>query len=380
LSPRLRPLQARLAAAMGDTAVVCLAGARRTGRTTLAQAVLAGLGAGYHGSFRDPLTLAEAAADPAGFLEGLPVLAVLDDVDRAPMLLPLLKDAADRGRRFLLTTSTPLPGLVRSLGRDLEAFTLWPLAQAEWEGSHPGLIDAGFQGDPGRLSLAPMTRAEWLERVLSGGYPEVRDLPPEARSHWFHGYLGALVQEHLRDPSELREVHHLIRLLTGPGADPLEARRCRERLAGLQVLATLPCGSGPPFRCWNDPALEAHVLGMAPAALAARPTLMAPLLETFLVMELVKSAPWSQSRPTLSVLRSGRQLLVLLEDHRRELVAFAADGEATVTPEALQGLRDLRTRVGARMRAGILLHAGAEPRAAGPGLWVLPFQALWAGR
>ena len=90
---------------------------------------------------------------------------------------------------------------------------------------------------------------------------------------------------------------------------------------------------------------------MAPAALETRPELAAPLLETFAVMELIKTAPWSGSRPALSHLRVGTQEIVVLEDHRHQLVAFTVSAAATVQAEAFQGLQALRDRAGARLRA-----------------------------
>jgi hypothetical protein len=378
--PVLRHLQARLLDALGDTPVVCLAGAPRSGKTELVRALQAALPAAAWPRFDDPPTLARAGEDPAGFLAELPDLALLDAVDRVPGLLPLLRAGADRGRRFLLTCAGPLPGLAESLGWRLETLILWPLAQAEFQGVHPGLIDACFQGQPDRLRLEPLDRRELLGRVLAGGYAEVQGLAAQGREAWFHGYLDALVQARLRVATELRDGHQLTRLLAAPAADPGPARRCQELLEGCHVLAALPSRSGGPYRCCNDAALQAHLLGAAPAALETRPMLAAPLLETFAVMELVKTAPWSQARPALSVLRAGAQTLVVLEDHRRNLVAFAVDASATVQAEAFQGLRDLRAKVGDRWRAGLVLHAGETLRAAGPGLWAMPFQALWAAR
>ena len=58
---------------------------------------------------------------------------------------------------------------------------------------------------------------------------------------------------------------------------------------------------------------------MAPAALETLPGPATPLLATFAVMELVKSAPWSGFRPTLAQFRTGTRELVVLEDHRQGL-------------------------------------------------------------
>ena len=375
-----RLLQDGLLNALGDTPAVCLAGASRVGKSALLQALQADLPAAALLTFADPATLAEATRDPADFLRRLPALAFLDDVERVPALLPWLKTALAGGQRFLLGTSRTLPGLAESLSWNLESFTLWPLAQAERDEVFPGLIDACFQGDPTRLQLAPLTRQDLLGRILAGGYPEVADLTPSRRESWFHGYLAALVQGRLRHLSDLREVHHLTRALAFPAADPGLARRCRDLLEDLQVMAALPSGAGPRTRWFNDSALQAHVLGLVPAALETRPGLATPLLETFALMELVKAAPWSGFRPTVSGHRAGTQELVVLEDHRHQLVAFTVSAAATVQAEAFQGFRALRDRVGERLRAGIVLHAGGDARAIGSGFWSLPFQALWAPR
>ena len=380
----LRHLQARLLNALGDTPVVCLAGAGRTGKSTLASRLQAELPASSRVACADPAERAWARADPAGFLERFAGLVILDDAELVPELLPRLKAAVERGARFLLTTGRPLPTLARDLGWRLESFTLWPLAQAELQGMVPELVDACFQGDLGRLRPGPLGLGELLGRVLAGGYPEAAEADPGAREAWFHGYLAALVRGTLGDLTELREVRHLTRLLAAPGTDPAAWKRCMDVLESLQVAASLPAEAGAPagvgsrYRCLNDSALQAHLLGVAPAALETRPLLAAPLLETFAVMELIKSAPWSRTRPGLARLRAGAQELLVLEDRRRALVAFAFSASVTVQPEAFLGLRELQGRVGDRLKAGVVLHPGPELRSAGARLWAAPFQALWA--
>jgi hypothetical protein len=357
--------------------VICLTGASRTGKTTLVEALQAER-PGACPRFSDPATLAWATGDPAGFLASLPAMAYLDDAHQVPGLLPLLPASVADGRRFLLTSPERLPGLARSLAWRMETFTLWPLAQAELQGGYPGLIDASFAGDPTRIRLQPLDRKELLARVLTGGFPEVQELAPPLREGWFHGYFDALARD-LRVLTDLADARQLIRLLAASGADPA-AQRCRDLLARRQLMASLAAGAGPPFRCYNDSALQAQLLGMAAAGLAIRPVLAAPLLETFAFMELVKTAPWSQSRPALRHLRAGAQSLLVLEDHRGDLVAFTVNASATVQAEDFQGLLELRARVGERLRAGLVVHAGETVRPAGPGCWTLPFQALWAAR
>jgi hypothetical protein len=48
--------------------------------------------------------------------------------------------------------------------------------------------------------------------------------------------------------------------------------------------------------------------------------------------------------------------------------------------EDFKGLRALQGLVGARLKCGMVLHAGREILPFGPRLWAVPIQALWARR
>ena len=69
---------------------------------------------------------------------------------------------------------------------------------------------------------------------------------------------------------------------------------------------------------------------------------------------------------------------LVLESRRRDLVAVEVKASATVQASDFRGIRALQGLVGDRLKAGILLYAGRDPLPFGPGLWALPFQALWA--
>lgn len=93
-------------AALRDTPVVLLSGARQTGKSTLVQALAASTHPARYLTFDDAGVLAAARSDPSGFLAGLDQPVILDEVQRAPELFLALKLAVDRNRqpgRFLLT-------------------------------------------------------------------------------------------------------------------------------------------------------------------------------------------------------------------------------------------------------------------------------------
>src|ERR1700752_2969920 len=110
-----------LQAALADTPVVLLIGARQTGKSTLAQELASTLHPARYLTFDDTGVLAAARTDPVGFLASVEDAVVLDEVQRVPELFLALKVTVDRNRRpgrFLLTGSANvllLPRLAETL-------------------------------------------------------------------------------------------------------------------------------------------------------------------------------------------------------------------------------------------------------------------------
>jgi len=97
-----------LLAALRDTPVVLLHGARQTGKSTLVQHIAATHHPSRYITLDDPVLLAAAREDTAGFLAGIDGAVVIDEVQRAPDLFLAIKAEVDRNRkpgRFLLTGS-----------------------------------------------------------------------------------------------------------------------------------------------------------------------------------------------------------------------------------------------------------------------------------
>jgi uncharacterized protein len=131
-------------AALADTRVVVINGARQTGKSTMARLLARGRADADVRYLDDSAMRAAAAADPAGFVrhDGL---MVIDEVQRVPDLMLAIKHDVDldpRPGRFLLTGSARLLALqsIPDLlpGRS-ETVELWPLSQgaSTWAGA-PG--------------------------------------------------------------------------------------------------------------------------------------------------------------------------------------------------------------------------------------------------
>ncbi|MGB8931424.1 MAG: ATP-binding protein [Anaeromyxobacteraceae bacterium] len=407
--PRL--LEAPLRSAVSDTPAVFVAGARQTGKSTLVRSLSGGGGWPYR-SFDDLATLAAARTDPQGFVESLGDRAILDEVQRVPELFIPLKRSIDADRRpgrFILTGSANvlvLPRVAESLAGRMEILTLWPLAQAEFEGATCGFVDACFAGRPDRLRPSPEDRSSLLDRMLRGGYPEAAGRGRhEARERWFEAYLSTLLQRDLRELAAIERIAEFPRILeavairTGSllnvadlgrslGINHMSLKRYLALLEALYLVLRLP----PWFEnvgkrlartaklYLNDAGLLAHLLGLDAAGLVNRPADAGPLAETFVVTELLKLAPISSVRPRLFHFRTsaGHEVDVVMESRRRQLVGVEVKAGATVTTADFKGLRSLQEVAGKRFECGVVLYAGREVLPFGPRLWAAPIASLWS--
>jgi predicted AAA+ superfamily ATPase len=112
-------LHLRIEAALGRSRIVVLVGPRQTGKTTLARTFVPSDSSCYF-DLEDPLALARLS-EPMAALAPLTGLVVIDEIQRAPDIFPVLRVLADRvpnPARFLLLGSAS-PALLRQSSESL---------------------------------------------------------------------------------------------------------------------------------------------------------------------------------------------------------------------------------------------------------------------
>jgi hypothetical protein len=115
--------------------VLILAGSRQCGKTTLVKEMADGKT--IYRTLDDPTLLNAAMSDPQGFIRHDDALMIIDEVQRAPLLLQAIKQDVDLNQktgRFLLTGSAniqSLPGVTESLAGRVSKARLRPLALGE---------------------------------------------------------------------------------------------------------------------------------------------------------------------------------------------------------------------------------------------------------
>ena len=404
-----RSLEPVIREALADTPVVCLLGPRQCGKTTLVRQLApdrAYISLDEHNYHQTAL------ADPAGFVASLPDAVTLDEVQRAPAILPSIKHAVDRDRRpgrFVLTGSANLlmvPTVTESLAGRMEIAQLHPLTESE-KARAPGRFLSDLLNEaiePGIGQEATPEAQSLQDRLVAGGYPEPLTRTPVRSRQWHRQYLRSIIDRDVQDVARVRDAHELSRLLellalrsagllnTSNLADTLGLDRSTVNhyiavLERLFLVRRLPAWHrNPAKRLIKSPKVHLVDTGLA-ATLAdltaydwlGRRDRMGHLLESFVVQQLIAQATWTE--PDLRFWhyrdkdRVEVDLVMTLGQRTWGIEVKAASG---VTPGDGKGLVRLADRCGKDFESGVLLYAGRDRLPlADKRMLAVPLSDLW---
>ncbi len=380
---------------------VVVTGARQTGKSTLVEKLVPGRRQMF--SLDDLDVLDVARRDPEALLGGKrPV--TLDEVQRVPELLSVIKRAIDRDRtpgRFLLTGSANLLVMRRvseTLAGRASWLGLWPMTRAEQRG-------AGRAGAWEELLAEP--EAKWLElleardagredwRVLArrGGFPTpaVHLRTRADRAIWFDGYVRTYLERDLRELSAVSSLPDFRRLMraaalrlgqlvnqTELGRDVRLSQPTVHRWLNLletsYIVVRLPAWSGnltrrivkSPRLYWGDTGLALHVAGQEEPSGAH--------LENLVLHDLLV---WRDARAEDAGVfywrtTTGEEVDFVVEAGGEILPIEVKAGSRPRLRDAAH-LRTFRRLCRRKARSGLLLHAGTALEWIAPDVLAAPW-------
>ncbi len=295
-----------------------LCGARQSGKTTVLKH-LSGPQRAYL-NLDDPNVLRLANDDPQLLLQQYPGDVLIDEIQQAPGLLPLVKLAVDRSGRmggFWLTGSQQfglMKGAAESLAGRVAVLDLLPLAYAErlraagarppW---HPGLPLA-----PERILPADINSV--FAAIWDGGFPRLVAEPDLDVEAYLASYVTTYLQRDVRDllrVGDLRDFDRFLRACAARTAQMLNMSELARDVgvavstvkqwlsvleASCQVLLLEPFYRNVGKRLVKTPklyflntGLVCYLTGWRSAETAARGAMAGALFETYVVGEVLKS-------------------------------------------------------------------------------------------
>jgi len=364
-----------------------------------------------------PAEAAACVADPDAALRVLVEPILLDEWQAVPSVLGAVKRAVDddpRPGRFLLTGSVTAdlqdetwPGTGRVVRVPMYGLTM---RERLGRVHGPGFVDLLASDALSQLTLPAELPdlAGYVDLALQGGFPEpVVGTATAARTIWLEGYVDQLLTRDAagiagRDPARLRRYFEVLALnsaglaeqqtlLEAAGLNRKTADAYEQLLVNLLVLDLVPAWFSnrllrlvkSPKRYLVDASLMAAALQLDVAAVLRDGNLLGRVLDTFVAAQLRPEVALSQRRARLYHLRErneSREIDLLAEVGAQQVVGIEVKATAAPTPGDAQHLTWLRSVLGQRFAAGVVLHTGPGRFALGEHVMAMPIAALWGQR
>ena len=216
---RTRWITPQLQEAIADHPIIVLTGARQVGKSTLLLNAEPFCNWRFH-TMDDYDVLRQANQDPEALWAGVERI-VLDEVQKAPDLLPAVKKAVDQNPgkyRFILSGSANLL-LMKQVSESLAGravyFILDPMAVGEAEEkAMPEILHWALSGEFPEECKLPDTPPDATRLILRGLLPAVLPLSaPQSWVRWWEGYVTTYLERDLRQISQVDALLDFRRLM-----------------------------------------------------------------------------------------------------------------------------------------------------------------------
>ena len=416
-----RHLADKLRSVLKHSRIVNVIGPRQAGKTTLVRDILH---TGRFITLDDPVQLDAMRQDPVGQLTALTAERgsaplIIDEAQRLgdmALAIKMIVDADWRPGQFVLTGSSNIfttMAVSDSLAGRMRTLKLWPMAVAETKSRPPSrMLDWALSESPTLADLPkepdPASRADYIDLMLRGGFPGIRNLPLQLRQEAYQDHIDAIVDRDVADLLRVRKTGALRKLITQlavrTGEAPNMADICklvgvqrqtldqyRDVLLRLSVITQLGAWtSGEHHRevrraknHFVDTGMAAALRSLTPRSFDAdaNPTALGGLLESFVFSELLRAAPFQEHKVDFYHWRNinGREIDILIEGAHR-LVAIEVKASATASRQDFKHADWFAAEGPGRKRSvvKVVFYLGERMMDFGDRRFALPVSCLWS--
>lgn len=391
--------------------VLILAGPRQCGKTTLAKELM--FQDVIYRTLDDSTLLAAAQSDPHEFISHNKKLMIIDEVQRAPILLQAIKkdvDVNQKNGRFLLTGSAniqSLPGVTESLAGRVSKVRLRPLSQGEIFGGKPDFLEIAFAKKFRSLSAKSYTnsKADYIKMAFKGGYPEAIKLKEKEITKWHKDYLNSLIERDLKDLINIRRQSSIKKLLevlaawsskfmdvSMIGSNLALARQTIESyinaLEALYLVERVQPWSKTDYDrvskqdkiFMTDSGLMASILRWQFDQVKVDGERNGKLIETFVFAQLAAIVDSSKNDYELYHYRDRekREIDLVIENAKGDILGIEVKASSFVDKSSFRHLLWFKENMAKKQKfIGIVLYAGESIVSFGEDLWALPISCIW---
>lgn len=396
--------------ALSSRRVLLLTGPRQCGKTTLVKNLLK-VDKRYY-TLDDTTLLESAKNDPTGFIKHGNELLIIDEIQRAPILLQAIKQDVDENQaygRYLLTGSAHIPSLPEtqeSLAGRVRKMRLRPLALGEISGTTPCFIQNAFREKFQGPQTENLSKDNYLDKAFLGGYPEaIRMKTLQQTKQWHQDYIEALIDRDLKEIVQIRRKDSLKRLLeilaawsskfidlSAIGAGLGLARPTLEAYINALELLYLVERVSPWHKTdydrigkqdkifMTDTGLMSSVLRWNLDQVRLNGELSGKLLETFVFTQLTSILDAQEEVYQLFHYRDRekREIDFLIEDDQGALLGIEVKAGSSIDKACFKHLIWFRDHLAQSSPfVGVVLYTGEHILSFGEKMWAVPIKALW---
>lgn len=384
--------------------VVVISGARQCGKTTLSKQL--SLDNAIYRTLDDVTILKSALDDPKSFVTTSADILIIDEIQKAPDLLPSIKQIVDLDNRpgqFLLTGSADirrLPQVSESLAGRIKNLHLRTLTQGEILGRNPNFIQKLFKSDiPSQIR--DCNKRNILEMAFIGGYPEVLTIPPQLQSEWFADYTDALISKDLKDIVNIKRIASLRALLQSIAAWSSKFMDIPDLCGKLQIsrptfesyinaLEAMYLFEKVPAWCKtdysrigkkekifiSDTSLMTSILNWNIDEVILNPDRCGKLVETLVFHELIVQADLCNAKLYHYRDRENREIDFILETKNDEIACIEVKAGSSISKNDFRHMQWFKKNI-ANSAKTIILYSGEDTLSFGDGMLAIPLAMLW---
>lgn len=390
--------------------IIQITGARKCGKTTTAKAITSHYDNLYY--TLDNKTILDACiSDPINFLTHNKDIMVIDEVQKAPIIITTLKQIVDediRKGRYIITGSVDiqsLPQVNESLAGRIGRILLRTLTQGEILEKKPVFIE-NLKNNNFQSKYEYDGKEEILYTALNGGYPETLGYTLRDIKNWCHDYITAILEKDLKDIENIRNHQNMKKLVETTAAwssKYMEQNAIRSALSiekptfnkylslleMMYIIETLPAYTKTDYErvtkkpkiFMTDTALISSILNYTMDNVRLNQDISGKLIETFIHHELASFMDYYNGEYSLYHFRdnAGHEIDFILHDNNaNNIYAIEVKSGSNISRNDFKHIKWFNNNIAKNNKfIGIILYTGKETLSFGDILKAVPICALW---